>query len=124
MNISPKKIFFSKVLIKKRHSMTIFFFYTGTVELTLYSEMKVKLDLFEFLPKVKDFYSYNADDCQAEINTTPRAFAGVYYPSNGDCEVYLHNPTVIYHVRIQMENHTNAMSFVKAKGHEGKQTII
>ncbi|CAG2226747.1 unnamed protein product [Mytilus edulis] len=53
------------------------------------------------------------------FNTTPRAFAGVYYPSNGDCQVYLHNPTVIYPVRIQMENYTNAMSFVKAKGHEG-----
>ncbi|CAC5410266.1 unnamed protein product [Mytilus coruscus] len=98
--------------------------FIGTVESTLYSEMKVKLNLLEFVPKVKYFANYNENDCQAEVNNYPRVFAGVYYPSKNTCEVYVQNPTVIYPVRVQMENNTNATSFVKTKGHEGKQTII
>ncbi|VDI08668.1 Hypothetical predicted protein, partial [Mytilus galloprovincialis] len=93
--------------------------YIGTVESTLYNEMMVKLDLLEFLPKVKKIDVNKEDDCQVEIDNNPRAFAAVYFPSKNECEVYVQNPTVKYPVRVQMENHSNVTSFVKTKGHEG-----
>ncbi|CAG2226749.1 unnamed protein product [Mytilus edulis] len=92
----------------------------GSVEVTLYSEMKIKLDYFDSSPKVKTIWSYNLDECQDQMSNQHRAFAGVYYPATGDCELYLHNPPLMYPVRVQMENHTNVMSIVKSKGHEGK----
>ncbi|VDI56264.1 Hypothetical predicted protein [Mytilus galloprovincialis] len=91
----------------------------GTVNTTMYSEMMVKRDLFNFVPTVRHDVVNEANDCLVKINNKPAAFAAVYNQSKNDCKLYVHNPTVIYPVRVQMENHSNVTSFVKTKGHEG-----
>ncbi|XP_063416021.1 uncharacterized protein LOC134697669 [Mytilus trossulus] len=93
--------------------------FQGKVDSTMFSEMMVKRDLFNFVLTVKHHDVNVANDCLVEINNNPEAFAAVYVQSINDCEVYVHNPTVIYPVRVQMENNTNVTSFVKTKGHEG-----
>ncbi|CAG2225084.1 unnamed protein product [Mytilus edulis] len=55
------------------------------------------------------------------INTNGLAFASVYHRNNGTCVTYYLENLIWYPVRVEMVNHSQAVSFVKSAGHKGFQ---
>ncbi|CAC5410261.1 unnamed protein product [Mytilus coruscus] len=52
------------------------------------------------------------------IDTNALAFASVYHGNNGTCVTYYLEKLIWYPVRVEMVNHSQAVSFVKSTGHE------